>query len=77
VIKSVMMGYYWTQHKKLTKALMTREEIPLFMKSLQPRLQAYQKLHEVGVYPPVAGQHCFYCPVASCKFNKNKKLKAG
>lgn len=65
-LQRIVLAYFWLKNKKITKEIMTRDQMPGVWSDLLPRIQAYQDAHAAMDFPPKPSWLCRYCPVNSC-----------
>ena len=71
-LQKIMLAYFWTKTKQITKELMTRDEMPAVWSSLLPRIQRYHDAHVAKEFPPKPSYLCRYCPVVSCPYHEKR-----
>ncbi|MFI5397635.1 MAG: PD-(D/E)XK nuclease family protein [Candidatus Binatia bacterium] len=67
-LQRIMLAYFWTKTKKITKEVLTREQMPGVWSELIPRIQRYHNAHVNHDFPPRQSWLCGYCPVNSCPY---------
>lgn len=67
-LKRIVMAYFWTKNKSITKETMTREEMPEVWATLLPRIQRYMDAHVSQDFPAKASYLCKYCPLTTCPY---------
>lgn len=67
-LEKIVMAFFWTKTKKITKEIMTREEMPGVWSALLPRIQRYMDAHVTQDFPAKPGYLCKYCPLTSCPY---------
>ena len=72
-LQKIVLAYLWTKNKKITKQVMTRDEMPGVWNALLPRIQRYQDAHVSLEFPPKPGYLCRYCPLKGCPYNETKR----
>lgn len=67
-LQKIVMAFFWTKNKTITKEIMTREEMPGVWSSLLPRIQRYMDAHVAQDFPAKPGFLCKYCPLTTCPY---------
>ncbi len=65
-LQRIVLAYFWLKNKKITKEVMTRDEMPGVWSTLLPRIQRYQDAHAALSFPPKPSWLCGYCPLTNC-----------
>ncbi len=65
-LQRIVLAYFWLKNKKITKEVMTRDEMPEVWSTLLPRIQRYQDAHAALSVPPKPSWLCGYCPLTNC-----------
>lgn len=71
-LEKIMLAYFWTKTKQITKEMMVRDEMPAVWSALLPRIQKYHDAHIAKEFPPKPGYLCRYCPVVSCPYHEKR-----
>lgn len=50
----------------------TREDMDKYLNTFSPQLERLDGAHSTGVWNPVSGPLCRFCPVTSCEFNRSR-----
>jgi len=66
--------YIYTKHPKRRVSTVERDHLPFLAKKIIPRLMRMKEARDKKNFPPKPGVQCKWCPVASCKYNENRKL---
>jgi PD-(D/E)XK nuclease superfamily len=72
-IDKVMMAYYWTKSRNITKDVITRGQLPEFWGEMLVRVQTFQSLYDRQDFPPRPNYFCKGCIVKSCQYWQPKK----
>lgn len=67
-LQRIVMAFFWTKTKKITKEILTRDEMPGVWSALLPRIQRYMDAHVAQEFPAKASYLCKYCPLTSCPY---------
>lgn len=72
-LQRIVLAYFWLKNKKVTREVMTRDQMPGVWSALLPRIQRYQDAHAAVNFPPKQSWLCGYCPVTSCPYWEPRK----
>lgn len=67
-LQRIVMAFFWTKTKQITREVLTRAEMPDVWSSLLPRIQRYMDAHVSQEFPAKPGYLCKYCPLKSCPY---------
>lgn len=67
-LTKIVMAFFWTKNKTITKEIITRDEMPEVWSNLLPRIQRYMDAHGAVEFPPKPGPLCKYCPLTTCPY---------
>lgn len=71
-LDEIRAAFVWLRDKMMDKVVYTREELPILINELNPRLLAIEEAQKTNVWRPKPSYLCSYCP---CKSTCNYALK--
>lgn len=71
-VESVRAAFIWLKDKVMDKVTYAREEVPVLIAEIEPRLLAIEEAQVMNVWTPKPSYLCTYCP---CKPTCNYALK--
>ncbi len=72
-VDEVVVAYYWTKSRQITKNKLLRTELPEFWGTMLSRVQTYQRHYDRQDFPPKPNPFCKGCVVKSCQYWSSRK----
>lgn len=73
-VDTVTTGFVWLKERKIDKAKVSREDIPVVWQQFLPRIAKLESAYERDRWPARSSGLCNgWCPVTSCEFCRPKK----
>jgi hypothetical protein len=72
-VNTMMMVYYWTKTRNITKDKITRDQLPEFWGTMLGRVQTFQSMYDRQDFPPRPNPFCKGCVVRNCEYWQPRK----
>lgn len=68
-LKRLKSALAFVVSNELIKKVHVREDVGKYLNTFSPQLERLEGAHSTGVWNPVSGPLCRFCPVKACDFN--------